>query len=85
MSETLAAKIQKNLYKHPDGLSIKELTGLVKSNENSVLNSIKRLPYAYIDRWVLVNGQWAGIWCPALKPENCPKPDTSRKNARHPT
>ena len=72
-------EIRALLRSHPEGLTTNELAELSEriSDARAALRSLESMPDAYIDRWVsrkTARGQWQGVWCVVVPPENCPYP-----------
>ena len=58
-----------------DGLTVNQLANLTGLDMDGINRSLKCMPDAYIDRWTYRRGQYAGVWCVVVPPENCPKPE----------
>jgi hypothetical protein len=74
MSTSSHPKIRELLHKHDDGLTVTEISEKTKVKLDTVFRALKDMPDTYIDRWVYVRGQYAGVWCIVVPPEDCPKP-----------
>lgn len=79
----LMARIRERLRQPEltDGRTCKALADLVGSKPAMVHATLKRMPDAYIDRWVRPmgrGGRYAAVWCVVTPPPNCPPPDKKR-------
>jgi hypothetical protein len=72
-------EIRALLRLYTDGMSVAELASLMDMPSSGVLRALKNMPDAYIDRWIYVRGQDAGVWCVVVPPEDCPKPTRKPK------
>jgi hypothetical protein len=70
---TLKQKL-KLLLKESDGLTSPEMAKITNSPVRSVRRAVRSIDGAYIDRWIKVNGQWAGVWELGGWPD-CPRPE----------
>lgn len=62
---------------HSDGLTISEISAIVKLTPATVHKALIAMPDAYIDRWSKSNTNampYTAVWCVVVPPENCPKP-----------
>jgi hypothetical protein len=75
MRKSNQAQFRELLRLHSDGLTSTELSKMSGTRKEAALVSLKCMPDAYIDRWINIRGQDAGIWCVVIPPENCPKPE----------
>lgn len=69
--------IRELLKKHPDGLTVKELCSFTGIRDDNVLRSLKSMPDAYIDRWLVAKQQKReeSVWVVVEVPEHCPRPE----------
>lgn len=78
MSKSHCPAIRTLLRKEPDGLTLVEIASTLAIDIGVARNAIKRMPDAYIDRWVTTpRGPYAAVWCVVVPPPNCPKPGRS--------
>lgn len=82
MRKSNQTEIRAQLRLHTDGMTVGELSNLMNIEGNGVLRSLKNMPDTYIDRWLYVRGQFAGVWCVVVPPENCPKPETQPRKQK---
>lgn len=71
--------IRELLRVSPDGLTPKMIHEALPSisKVTIVKSALRKMPDAYIDRWVLMpgtRGQHEGIWCVVIPPPHCPHP-----------
>jgi predicted ArsR family transcriptional regulator len=71
-------KIRLKLREVDDGMTVGELAGALGLSTESVRNSLKAMPDAYIDRWAKRGNAVASIWCAVHVPEDCPRPSSRR-------
>ena len=67
------------LRQHREGLTIKEIHAKLPHIARSVTvkSALRKMPDAYIDRWVLndgARGQYESVWCVVATPPHCPYP-----------
>jgi len=75
-------EVRKVLRTHPDGLTCAQINEIVKAPEGRIAQVVKTMPDAYIDRYLKGIGRgksYIPVWCVVVPPENCPKPDRSKK------
>lgn len=70
---TVEQKIRQAL-RQVDGLTEENLRVMVMASKKSILDVLKSMPDAYIDRWVANGGEWEAVWCVVEAPKNTPKP-----------
>ena len=60
-----------------DGLSVPNLCKITELDSSGVLRSLRCMPDAYIDRWVVVGRRkrLSSVWCVVVPPPDCPKPE----------
>ena len=73
------ALIRSLLRKALDGLTVRELMAATGGRQNYTLKALRKMPDAYIDRWVPARGVYAAVWAVVEMPEDCPAP-TMRDN-----
>jgi DNA-binding transcriptional regulator GbsR (MarR family) len=60
----------------PDGMTLEELSELLNRPKTNVRKVLKAMPDVYIDRWeVAPRGQYKAVWCVAVPPNDCPRPE----------
>jgi hypothetical protein len=75
-------QVRELLRETADGLTVKQMheaTGVCTSHLSRML---KKMPDAYIDRWVANDTQrrwYAAVWCVVTPPPDCPRPQGRRK------
>ena len=83
MNKSRQPYVRELLRAHPEGLTIRQLQQRMnKIKPSSVHSCLRKMPDAYIDRWVLEvgsRGQFHAVWCVAIPPADCPYP-TERPN-----
>lgn len=63
------------LRQEPDGMTAEALAETLGTTDQSIRNSLKGMPDAYIDRFSgPVRGHYSAVWCVVVPPENCPHP-----------
>ncbi len=65
----------------PDGLTIEAISQQLDANRVHVWRILKRMPDAFIDRWVSTGksgGTYAAIWSVVIPPPHCPRPEPTR-------
>lgn len=76
------------LRKHHDGLRTPDIARAIGVDASSVLKALRSMPDAYIDRWQMRNpdvygdvprGRTAAVWCVVVPPDDCPRPESGRK------
>lgn len=73
-----STKMRKLLREEPDGMTLKELCGMLQAPYDSLYDAIYKMPDAYIDRWTEAN-QYVNsesIWCVVIPPAHCPRPNS---------
>lgn len=74
--KTHHAKLRALLRANPDGLTAKQLENAINQPADTISQSLKTMPDAYVDRWQgPYRGQYAAVWCVVVPPPNCPKPE----------
>jgi hypothetical protein len=65
---------------YEDGLTVSQMAAFTDAPQNSVQQSLKCMPDAYIDRWKTSgsNRYLSAVWCVVVPPENCPKPERKK-------
>jgi len=73
----ISTRIRQALRVFPDGMTVRELAEYVEKPLRSVDTSLRGMPDSYIDRWVAdeENADYIPVWCVAIPPLDCPKPD----------
>lgn len=74
MRRKVKSEIRELLLSNPEGLTIAEICGQLRVDDNHVRKALPSMPDAYIDRWVKSSGPYAAVWCVVEVPENCPRP-----------
>jgi len=77
-------QVRRMLRENADGLSISEILARSGLKSNNVYRILRRMPDAYIDRWVRnnTNHQTSAIWCVVIPPEDCPRPGPVKKTSK---
>ena len=78
MRKSNQAPLRETLLLHSDGMTISELSKTINKNSGSILRSLNSMPDTYIDRWIYKRGQFAGVWCVVVPPEDCPHPERKK-------
>lgn len=83
--QLLTDAIREKLRESPEGMTARQLAqceGVLPFGTRSVHGALKKMPDAYIDRWVATrSGVYAAVWCVVVPPENCPFPSTEASSA----
>lgn len=75
MRKANTAQVRAALRTCDDGATLRELEDLLGVSADSLRNTLKTMPDAYIDRWQVVGGKtFAAVWCAVPVPEHCPRP-----------
>lgn len=77
MSKSRLPEIRALLRRFDDGMTARSISEYIGATQAVTYNSLKLMPDAYIDRWTIneaTKGQYEGIWCVVIPPENCPHP-----------
>ena len=75
-----AKRIRAVLRANDEGLTPRELAPEIGMKDHrDILYAVRRMPDAYIDRWVVYKDPmgrtlYTPVWCVVVPPENCPKP-----------
>ena len=77
MRKSNQLKIRALLREVEDGLTATEIAVRIDSDPRAIINSLKCMPDAYIDRWTAASYQrkHSAVWCVVIPPANCPKPN----------
>lgn len=72
-------KIREVLRANPNGLTAKQILKLIPeiSKTGVIKGSIKKMPDAYIDRWMIERGsrgQYQAVYMVVVPPQDCPHP-----------
>ncbi len=79
MRKSNQSALRQELRQHADGATVRDLARVLEVDFSSLARSLKAMPDAYIDRWVLPKrGPLAAVWAAVKVPENCPKPADPR-------
>lgn len=76
MKTSLIKELRAILRGHPEGLSTPALADMTSRSNNSVRNTLLRMPDVYIDRWQSAsqNKSYSAVWCIVVPPDHCPHP-----------
>lgn len=80
-SRIVESKLRALLRKAEDGMTTADLAKVTKLKPQDITARLRRLPDAYIDRWVAADGNGgrpAAVWCVVIPPPDCPPPDKGR-------
>lgn len=69
-----AEAVRAYLRENPDGAGVPEIADATNRANPNVWLTLRRMPDAYIDRWVMSTGGYSPVWCVVVPPEHCPKP-----------
>ena len=74
--QSTTSTIRTLLKEFSDGLSPKDISEKSGIDRNQLYRALKKMPDAYIDRWVHLydSGHPTAIWCLVDVPKDCPKP-----------
>ena len=70
----LSKRIRDALGAAPDGMTAMELSLALDIGASQISRSLALMPDTYIDRWVQTRTKYAGVYCLAFVPEDCPYP-----------
>jgi hypothetical protein len=76
MSTSKHPDIRRLLQQYHDGLTAQDIADRLELKVDSVHNSLRHMPDAYIDRWLAAKQgrREESVWCVIVTPEDCPRP-----------
>ena len=78
MKKSNQEALRTTLRMYDDGLTVVQLANLTGLEVDGINRSLKCMPDTYIDRWIYKRGQFAGVWCVVVPPEDCPRPERKK-------
>jgi hypothetical protein len=80
MTMIVVHSIRQALHAAPDGMTLEDLSVLLKRPRNNLRKVLKTMPDTYIDRWESApRGQYKAVWCACIPPLDCPSPEGWRE------
>jgi DNA-binding transcriptional regulator GbsR (MarR family) len=68
------AQLRSILRQAEDGMTISQITQACGIDRPHASRILRRMPDAYIDRWLKHPRTYEAVWAVVVPPENCPKP-----------
>jgi hypothetical protein len=69
------SEVRQLLREQSDGLTIAQIVDSIGIHNASVGQWLRRMPDAYIDRWLpSTRGPASAVWCVVVPPPHCPHP-----------
>jgi hypothetical protein len=75
--------MRKLLREDRDGMTLKEMSEMLKAHPDSLYDALYKMPDAYIDRWTETNRYVTSeaIWCVVVPPPHAPRPNPSKEES----
>jgi hypothetical protein len=68
------AQVRSILRQVDDGMTISQIAMNTGVDKVHCWRILRRMPDAYIDRWIKHTRTYEAVWAVVVPPENCPKP-----------
>lgn len=80
-----ATRIRRLLRSNLNGLTTREIAEQVGVDPSNVMSVLRRMPDAYICRWVppVTLGPWQSVWACITPPPHAPRPSQAKSFGDH--